>query len=286
VLDALPRCDLPALLEHYWSLSDSTPPELRPQFIASALRGERRGKLLFRALTGSTFERPAIVDRVLEIGSGTGGFLAAAVEQGVDVVGTDIAMRWLHVSRRRFLDKGIAPPPLVCCCAEFLPFRTGTFDAVVSASTLEFVRSRGDVLAECARTLRGDGSLLVQTVNRYSLAVDPYSRLRGVGYLPRAWQARYVRWRRGADYENIRPLSCRELGALAARRFRKMEWAFTDVDEASLRQFSWTTRLQVRAYRKLQRLPAARGLLRHVGPEWLVKLSGPLKQPGVDYDND
>ena len=169
ILAVLDRYDLHSLLEYYWNLSSCTPTALQRKFIRSAMRSERKARLVNRTLTDHTFDEPVSPERVLEIGCGTGGFLAASLEQGQQVVGVDIAMRWLHLSRRRFLDKGLPSPPLVCCCAEFLPFPANTFDLTVMSSTLEFVSSQRQVLSECARTLRADGSLMINTVNRYSI---------------------------------------------------------------------------------------------------------------------
>ena len=265
VLGVLERHTLPTLLDFYWSLSDITPVELRPKYVQSALRGESRARRLWNLLP-VTADRPA--PRVLEIGSGTGNFLVAAATRGTNIVGIDIAMRWLHVSRRRFLDRGLPTPPLVCCCAESLPFRDGQFDRVVSAATLEFVRDPDQALAEAARVLRDDGSILLNTANRYSLARDPYAHLRGVGYLPRKWQSGYVRWRNRARYEQTRPLSIRELRRVARRHFAGCRIAPADVDDATLREQPAPVRAGVSIYRAATRLPLVREIVTCVAPQW------------------
>ncbi|MDX1547556.1 MAG: methyltransferase domain-containing protein [Rhodothermales bacterium] len=272
VLGGLERCrDLRALLEHYWKASDITPEPLRARFVQSALRGENRARRVVEALRGGTFAAPVRPRAVLEVGSGTGNFLAVAPYR--QVVGTDIGMRWLHVSRQRFRDKGLPVPPLVCCCAEHLPFPDGYFDLVVSTATLEFTRAPGRALAEAARALRPGGAAFIATANRYSLAQEPYAYLWGVGFLPRAWQARYVRWRRGASYEHIRLLSLPELRRLAAPHFAQMEVALPDIDDASLRGLPRFKQRQVYAYRALKSMPGVSGWLRAVAPQWDVKLT-------------
>lgn len=281
ILAALDRHSFESLLEYYWSLSDITPPMLRAKFIRNALLAEHRAGRVLRILDDGTFRRPVAARRVLEIGSGTGNFLAVAARRYEQVIGTDIAMRWLHVSRRRFMDAGLPEPALVCCCAEHLPFPDGTFDLAVNCSTLEFTRDPDSVLAECARTLRDDGCLFVNTVNRYSIASDPYAYLWGVGFLPRAWQAGYVRWRRQASYEQIRMLSLRELSRLAARHFADIEVALPDIDDESLRRLPPFTRFQVGAYRLLKRLPLFRQLLKWFGPQWDVKLTKNQPREGL-----
>lgn len=264
---------LPDVLRHYWSFSDITPPALREQFVASALRAEDRGQRLLELLA-SLPEIPRQVPgrRVLEIGSGTGGFLVQAASRFEEVVGLDIAMRWLHLSRRRFLDRGLPEPALVCACAEHLPFPDRRFDLIVIALTLEFVREPGRVLAEAARTLAPGGAVLLHTVNRYSLAVEPHVNLWGVGFLPRTWQETYVRRRRGVGYTLIRPLSYSELKRLASRHFRSCVVRPADVPDTVLAGLPVRTRVLVRVYRRLKQFPPMARLLRWLGPEWEVVL--------------
>src|SRR5262249_17940148 len=146
--------------------------------------------------------------------------------------------------RQRFMDRGLPVPPLVCCCAEHLPFPDGLFDLAVCNATLEFTRNHDQVLGECARTLEESGSLYISTVNRFSIVQDPYASLWGVGFLPRSLQARYVYWRRQASYENVRLLSLRELRALAGRHFAAVDIALPAVDGKLLQGLPWFTRLQ------------------------------------------
>jgi len=275
-LDAYP--DLESLLHYYWSLSDITPVPLRAKYVRSAMLGDGRARRVLRVLDDGTFAHRPAGARVLEVGSGTGNFLAAA--RYAQVVGTDIGMRWLHVSRRRFADLGLPVPPLVCCCAEHLPFAAGSFDLVVCSSTLEFTREPRRAVAEAARVVSPAGSVYVGTANRYSVAVDPYVYLWGVGFLPRKWQAGYVRRRRGASYQHVRPLSYWELTRLGGDHFGRVEVALPDLDDETLARLPAVTRLQVRAYRILRGTPEARSLLKRFGPQWDVLLSGKLAGEG------
>lgn len=280
VLAELDRRELPQLLELYWSHSDITPAHLKSRFIGNALRGEARARRVIRLLDGKTFREPVTAARVLEIGSGSGNFLVEAARRYPLVVGTDIGMRWLHISRRRFRDRGLPEPPLVCCCAEHLPFADGQFDLAVCASTLEFCRDIGLVLAEAARVLTAEGAFYLDTVNRYSLARNPYADLWGVGFLPRAWQPAYVRWRRQTPFEMIRMVSLLELRRHVRRVFRQVEIQLPDVDDEVLGQLPPLTRFQVRAYRGLKGWLPFRKLLQWIAPQWDVKLSHALATGG------
>ena len=269
VLDALEKYDLEKLLEHYWGFSDITPEVLRPKFVRSAMLGEYRAK---RTLEFLDEKLNVPIKNVLEIGSGTGNLLSAAASHYENIIGIDIAMRWLHISRRRFMDLGVEVPPLVCCCAEFLPFADNSFDLIVASSTLEFVRDQPKVLSECARTLDKDGTLYLNSVNRFSLGKDPYAYLWGIGFLPRRWQAKYVRWRRDASYENVNTLSFGELKSIADEFFAAKSFSLPEVPESVLKEFSAGTRMQIHGYRKLKKLPFFSAILKRFGPGWDVIL--------------
>lgn len=271
VLVGLDGRSLEQLLEYYWTFSDITPPDLRVKFVRSVKLGEERAKRSVAVLDEQAGKASGTITRLLEIGSGAGGFLAAASERYEQVVGIDIAMRWLHVSRRRFMDMGEPVPPLVCCCAEFLPFPAGSFDMVAMNSTLEFVKDQEMALSETSRVLVDGGSVYINAANRYSLATDPFSYLWGVGYLPRSMQAGYVYRRRGAVYK-ARVVSRREFGALLDGKFSSSRFLLPDVSEKVLDALPASSRLQVKMYRILKRVPAIRKLLELLGPGWEVIL--------------
>ena len=77
--------------------------------------------------------------------------------------------------------------------------------------TIEHLSDAPAMLAETRRVLRRGGDLYARTVNRYSALPEPHVNVWGVGYVPRRWADRYVRWRSGQRYEHHRLLSSREL---------------------------------------------------------------------------
>jgi len=277
IVAALEQRSLADLLGYYWSLSDSTPPALRERFTRGALRAPARARRLLDLL-----ERAGLASRqsrVLELGSGSGGFLVEALGRVGEVVGLDIAMRWLHLSRWRFLERGSAVPPLVCACAEQLPFPDASFDLVVCAATFEFIRDSDRVLGECARVLRQPGALFLNAVNRYSFAPEPHVGLWGVGFLPRAWQADYVRSRGRGDFAHVRPLSYWDLDRRAARHFQGRRFEPAEVADDVVAELPHVARYGVRLYRALKRRAVWRWLLERFGPEWDVVLTR-MSRPG------
>ncbi|VAW52935.1 hypothetical protein MNBD_GAMMA05-1878 [hydrothermal vent metagenome] len=272
VLEALDRLPLRELLTYYWSYSDVTPPLLRAKFVENAMQGEARGQRLFDLVTEQGTKLPK---RLVDIGCGTGNFLAIAARHVEQPIGVDIAMRWLHLSRRRFLDDGLEVPALVCCCAEYLPFKPESFDAVVIASTFEFLRSPEESLIELKRTLDADGRCLINTVNRFSLAKNPYAHLWGVGFLPKSWQVAYVRKRRDASFENITLFSYSRLKKIANQSFCNVDIALADISDNTLITLPARTQFLVKVYRLLKNLPVIRQLLKQVAPEWDMTLARP-----------
>lgn len=269
ILEVIDRLPFRELLDHYWSLSEETPFPLREKFVQTAMRGEDRARRTLSALTPADRSR---LRNVLEVGTGTGNLLASAAGLLPRVIGTDVAMRWLHVARRRLRDAAQPEPALVCCGAEFLPFPDGSFDAVVSIGTLEFVPDAAAFFSECSRVLAPGGILLANTANRFSIGREPHVALWGVGFLPRARQASYVRRRRGASFEQIHLRSHRELRRLAAARFRETEFFLPDVGDEEARALSSGGRVALRLYRFVKRFRAGRAFLRRFGPEWVLVL--------------
>jgi len=166
-------------------------------------------------------------------------------------------------------------PALVCCCAEYLPFKAASFDAAVIASTFEFLRSPEEALLELKRSLDDEGVCLINTVNRYSLAKNPYAHLWGVGFLPKRWQVAYVRKRRDASFENITLFSYLQLKHTAEKSFDEVDIALADISESTLATLPARTRMLVGVYRTLKSLPVVKQLLKWVSPEWDVFLGRP-----------
>jgi ubiquinone/menaquinone biosynthesis C-methylase UbiE len=100
--------------------------------------------------------------RILDLGCGKGRFARALSEKGARVVGMDLSSAMLAEST--CVDR-------VRATARRLPFRAGSFDAVVAVEVLEHLdpRSRGVVLEEARRVLRPGGALAIVDKNVASL---------------------------------------------------------------------------------------------------------------------
>lgn len=152
-------------------------------------------------------------EAALEIGCGPGSFLVPASRCFRRVVGVDISLAWLVIARKRLEEQGLGAS-LVCACAERLPLADGQFDLVAAFDTLEHVADPVALVREAVRVARLGGRIAATTPNRFSLSAEPHVGVWGVGFLPRAWMAPYVRWRNGMAYRHTYPLSLADVGRL------------------------------------------------------------------------
>ena len=103
--------------------------------------------------------------RLLEIGCGGGLMAEEYARRGASLAAVDRSAASIAIAARHARASGlkIAYAPSV---GERLPFTSGSFDAVVSADTLEHVDDVDLVVSESARVLRPGGRFVYDTVNR------------------------------------------------------------------------------------------------------------------------
>jgi SAM-dependent methyltransferase len=94
--------------------------------------------------------------RVLDLGCGTGFFLAELERLRPGAVGLDISHAMLQVS-----EQYVPGARLVTADAERLPFHERSFDAIFCKGSLHHTRDHVRFLANCARALSKDGVLIM-----------------------------------------------------------------------------------------------------------------------------
>lgn len=198
------RRDFRGLLDLYYSLCDELTHELKQRQISHILTAPGRVGRWVDAL------RPLADGPLLDLGCGSGSFLAAVGRSVPSACGIDIAMRWLILARKRLDEEGLSRVGLACACAEALPIPDDSLGGVVAGDVIEHVGDQPATLAETYRVLRPGGRVFLASPNRYSLAPEPHVQVWGVGFLPRRWMAAYVWWRRKADFRAIRTLGYAE----------------------------------------------------------------------------
>src|SRR5256886_15959381 len=115
--------------------------------------------------------RPA--SRVLDVGCGSGALSIGLSEgAGVDVVSMDILparIEAVHTRRSSRTPAATARMRVLQADAEALPFRGGSFDAVVATEVLEHLDDPKRLFQEASRILRPKGRFLLTTPNREAL---------------------------------------------------------------------------------------------------------------------
>jgi arsenite methyltransferase len=138
-------------------------------------------------------------ERVLEIGFGGGGLIAALLAQGAQVVGADLSEAMVARARRRFGSRA----KILHVSVEALPVAAASADKAASVNNIYFWPDPAGGMAELARVLRPGGLL--------AIAFEPPEELakwRGHKHGFRLWSEAEVRALMGAaGFERIRSTS-------------------------------------------------------------------------------
>jgi ubiquinone/menaquinone biosynthesis C-methylase UbiE len=265
-----------AMVDYYFSLSTVVPPHHRAAYKRGLMAAVPRTRAWLESWEAASAEataaplakdsmaEPETRGPLLEIGCGAAGLLVAA-EKYPQRAGVDIALRWLVVGKRRLADAG-TDAPLVCACAEALPFREEQFARVVFDSTLEMVTGQQRALLEARRVLVPGGRIFLATPNRFSLGPDPHTGLPAGTWLPKKWTDAIV-IRQGALPPVRQLLSKGELAReLRAAGFRDVKIYLPEFPIEQSALFSAGMRTIVALYHLCLRLPVARQAMTAVGP--------------------
>jgi SAM-dependent methyltransferase len=99
---------------------------------------------------------PKSAERLLDIGCGTGFFLAELEAERPGAVGLDISHEMLRVS-----EEYVPDARLVTADAEHMPFKEATFDTVFCKGSLHHMRDHIGFLEACSGVLKQDGLLVM-----------------------------------------------------------------------------------------------------------------------------
>jgi SAM-dependent methyltransferase len=160
---------------------------MRDPFVVARYEEGRRWREVVLHYTGP---RP----RVLDVGGGNG---AIELAMSAAAYAVSVEALWNPIAHRLGVRRVIAR-------AEAMPFREGTFDAMVVLDTIEHFHDVEAISAEMARVARKDAVLLITTPPRlrWLLRPDPHFAIRGLLMLPSSVQRRIVERRgyRGEDH--------------------------------------------------------------------------------------
>ena len=203
---------------------------------------------------------------LLDIGCGPGGLLCATALRGANPIGIDTSLAWLIAARVALAERG-CQARFAAAHAEALPLADAGIGAVVSLDVIEHVNLPSQMLCEVDRVIQPGGAFLFSTPNRYSLGAEPHVGVWGVGWLPRAWQAPYVQWRRGDAYDGTQLLSAAEIARLVRSNTRlDLSLETPPIAEDDIAVFPPYRARLARIYNRLAAMPLMRPLWLRFGP--------------------
>jgi len=155
--------------------------------------------------------------KVLDIGSGVGGFVVLCRKLGLqafgvepDRIGHGSKITAIQIARRRLDESAFAVG-----VGEQLPFADETFDLVVLDNVIEHVANQNAVLREVLRVVKGDGLVYVACPN-YLRWYEPHYKVGWIPLMPKLLGKWYLRIR------GRNPVMLRQLHYTTNRRVHRL----------------------------------------------------------------
>jgi ubiquinone/menaquinone biosynthesis C-methylase UbiE/uncharacterized protein YbaR (Trm112 family) len=252
------------LLDFYYGITDVVPPEHARLYKRGLMAAADRARDALNAWEPPESTTPDT--DLLEVGCGTGPLLLAARKRYRRVVGVDIAFRWLCVARKRLEEAGVTDIPLICACAEALPFPHPMFDRAVFDSSLEVVENQQTTLREARRVLRPRARVFISTPNRFSLGPDPHIGVLAGGWWPKRWLDAWA-VKHNAVPPKRKLLSARSLGRLLeGAGFNQVRISIPKISQAQRSRLPGSLQWMIDGYHVAAKLPITRQMLMGIGP--------------------
>jgi SAM-dependent methyltransferase len=105
----------------------------------------------------------AMSGRVLDAGCGGGGMPVSFAEEAESVAAIDLNPRFRDAGTRLATERGVRNLSFAVANGMWLPFRSDTFDLVMSHAVIEHVADAARYLRECGRVLKPGGRMYLST---------------------------------------------------------------------------------------------------------------------------
>jgi 2-polyprenyl-3-methyl-5-hydroxy-6-metoxy-1,4-benzoquinol methylase len=132
--------------------------------------------------------------KILDVGSGFGCFIKAALKRGYNVFGAEVDDLMWQTSRKRLALEGFDEEAIKKSEINTLPYEDGFFDVATFFNVLEHVDNIQVLLTESHRVLKKDGQLFIWGPN-YLCLYEPHYEMYLIPILPRAIAKLYLKMR-------------------------------------------------------------------------------------------
>lgn len=260
------------LVDEYYRITDDVPPKQAMKFSKYVRAGVLRGAVTLPKLAASES------GRLLDVGCGAGGLVAAATAAKYQVCGTDIALRWLVIAAKRLEEMGLEAE-LVCADLSALPFADAQFSDVAAVDLVEHLEDVDTGVQNLSRMLRPGGKIHIAAANRYTLARYPLAGLFGVGFMPKRQRRRYIIARRGLDTLRYAKLQSPYGLVRLLRRsgFTQVRAIALEIPSARPGTLLGLQKIVLPLYSRLRTLPVVGQIMLLIGPAFEISA---LKAPG------
>jgi ubiquinone/menaquinone biosynthesis C-methylase UbiE len=187
--------------------------------------------------------------KIVDLGSGRGGFLIAAAKQGLNVVGLEVNPAYITETFARAKSEGVQVR-VEEGVAEKLPFPDDSFDFANVSEVIEHVQDPDMMLKELHRVLVRGGMAYLSVPNRFGMK-DQHFHLYFVNWLPRAWSDGFI-----SLFGNHKNYDANEAGY---QRLRDMHYYTFSAITKLVRSQGFEVR-DIRLMR-IRKMPAAKRLL-------------------------
>lgn len=248
-------------LEYYYQITEDVSAIRAEIYIDNILNGVER-----MSYTLCDFAPIPNGSRLLDAGCGAGHGLIAAHRRFDEVVGIDIALRWLVIAKKRLDESGLTAT-LICADIETPPFEPKVFSHVLAADLLEHVQDAACTLKSIGNLLREDGLLWLSTGNRRWLGPHPSTGVWAAGLIPASIRKRLFAAPGYDPLRFVRLLTPSKVRAICASASLSYLWiAPRRVQAITERGLPSSIRRLVKIYAFLSKMPVARAILVSVGP--------------------
>jgi ubiquinone/menaquinone biosynthesis C-methylase UbiE len=121
--------------------------------------------------------------KILDLGSGKGGFVIDSTKRGVSIVGVEYFKKYITIAKAE-AEKQNIEIEIVHGAGENLTFPPGSFGFVNMSEVIEHVMDPYKVMQEVYRVLEKNGNAYVSVPNRFGMK-DPHYHLYGINFMPR-----------------------------------------------------------------------------------------------------